>query len=1355
MKNFGALSILLCLAALLPSTVLGETFHRFHLDHNDGLSNNYIRDISQDGHGFVWIATIDGLNRFDGVSFRRFSKENSGLSSNELNSLLADPNDENIIWISTRHDGLCKFDYRTCTISRLESNLRSNNITSLNRASGGKIWVTHYHDIPDLLDPATGIAGGIYESTPDDFPRPVWCAVEDSVRHALYIGHDGKGFSHINLVNKRFENFRPDASRPDAIKGCIVYCIHVDRNGFAWAGTDKGVSIYDPERRKFLNISHDGTDTSLLPGQVRSICEMSNGDIWFGTTEGGISILSAADRAAANFTFFNIKPARNYSVYNNISSPIVMKIMEDSYGNKWIGNNSDAIDVFTHELPFFTVTQPFTSARGVNRKQAVWSIALTTDGRTWLGGDNEVLEAGSYPPKRIKLADANLGYSSQVNAMLGHSDGTLWAGTSYAGIYILDNNRNKTAEIRIPDAEIKTLAEMPDGTVWAGTSLGIFSIDSSHEAVPVQEYNALLPDLYITSILHDSAGTLWVGTLGKGAVRFSPAGDVMQSYDATNGLPSNAVSTIAEDSDGNIWIGTREGAYLISDSGPRQYRCLTQADGLASSFIKSVQEDRNGNVWFSTNRGIALYNPADGKISVYERTHATGLEAYIEQSSALDRNGTIYFGSLNGLTTFSPSSHKVRRPGSDVVLTELVVHDRNSSDHDLEIEIPISGKEITLPYNRNTFSLKFNNPDITGAANSEYSYNMVGVNEVWTKGMHNNVAVYRNLAPGKYRFQVRQRLNGAEWGSPQVLAYITITPPAWLSWWAILIYVLAGSLLIFGLVSFYKHKLNLEKNLAIERENIKNVQSLNEERMIFFTNITHELRTPLSLIIGPIEDLVNDSSIADANRRKLHTIRTSSMRLLNLINGILEFRKTETHHRKLSVVQDSLANFVREVGLRFKELNSNKEVSIVIDVAQLEGVKMYYDPEVITTIINNLMGNAMKYTQRGQITLSLSTLTEKGVKYVDLSVADTGTGISKEALPHIFERYYQAANARKTAGTGIGLALTKNLAELHQGSISVTSEEGKGTVFTVRLLVDNSYPDANHLEAANEPEKSVSTAGHTAIAPDGKLVLLIVEDDADIREYIAQAFSDDFRVVTASNGREGYEAAMAEMPDIIVSDIMMPEMDGIELCDKIKSDASTSHIPVILLTAKDTIRDKEEDYRSGADSYITKPFSATLLRARINNIIETRHKLTMRLLDIPAPHMADDADSDANTPDSSTPAQELSSIDKEFVEKLRRLVEENMEMEEFDQVFLADRMCMSPSTLYRKVKSIAGLNPNEFIRKIKLRKALELLAEGSHSLADIAAMTGFGSAAYFRRLFKKEFGVSPTEYFEKTKRTIS
>lgn len=1335
--------------SLIPLMVMGEEFHRFHLDHKDGLLSNYVRNIGQDGRGFVWVATDNGLNRFDGRTFSSFTKENSGLPSNELNCILPDPRNKDVVWFGTRHHSICKYDYVTGKISSDNPPLHSPDIPFLSPSSDGKIWVTHYHFTPDKYDPATGEVERLFSETPNGFPVPIWCAVEDREGRYLYVGHVNGGLSQVDLSSKRFVNFNHKGDDPQSIGDNTVYTIMVDNEGLIWCGTGKGVSIFDPRTKEFINLFHSDHSQSILQGAVLTVREMRNGDIWIGTSEGGVSVLPHNRRIHKDYRFDNHNRSTTLDGQSMFASSFVRMIFEDSYGNKWVGNYSNGVDIVSYEPPFFVMAEPFPANRLTLRHPAVWSVLCDKAGTLWIGGENEILTYGDAGVERIEMPTLKRSIHSSCKALMRDRSGRLWVGTDNAGVYVYSPAQKSFLQIDIEPKEVRSLYEDEDGSVWIGTHDGLYKSTDGMTARYVSEYNSQLNDLFIMDILRDNDGRLWVGTYGSGAVAFGSDGGIEENLHADNGLPSNVVNSLYIDSRNNLWVGTRNGAAKMSLGNTSEIDVIDHSDGLINSDIKSIVEDADGNIWMSTNKGIACYDRDSEGLSVYQRTYLSPLSAFTERASCVGPDNRLFFGSQNGLVHFDADHKKLQPKNSKISLTAIVAHDSDASDHDLEIELPINSDNVSLPYNFNTFTLRFNNLDITQSSNSDFQYNMEGVNEVWTMADDNNEAIYRNLKPGDYKFQVRYRLNGQEWSEPQMLANITIEPPLYLTWWAKLLYTAVFVLIVLVVAYFYKRKLELEKNLAIEKETSKNNRLLNEERMVFFTNITHELRTPLSLIVGPIEDLVNDENLRDEHRKKLYTIRTSSMRLLNLINGILEFRKTETRNRKLEVIQGNLANFVREIGLRFKELNSNKKVGIVIDVSGMEGKEIYYDPDMINTIINNLMGNALKYTKNGSITLSLKPSVVQGVKYVDLAVSDTGVGISKDALPHVFQRYYQAENARKVSGTGIGLALTKNLVDLHEAEITVVSEEGKGSTFNVRFLMENSYPNAKHREVLDmEPGDGDETVKDAE--PDNQLVLLVVEDDKDVRDYIADSFSDDFRVIKAADGCEGLEKARKELPDIVVSDIMMPEMDGIELCKTLKSEIITSHIPVILLTAKDSITDKEEGYDSGADSYITKPFSAKLLRSRINNIVESRHRMAMRLFEPPisdSPDYPEATDGECVTTES---ADTLNPLDLEFITKFRAIIDENLDKEEIDMNFLCDKMCMSNSTLYRKVKSISNLTPNEFIRKFKLRKAAELLIEGEVALGDIPVMTGFSSAAYFRRLFKKEYGVSPTEYIQKS-----
>lgn len=513
--------------------------------------------------------------------------------------------------------------------------------------------------------------------------------------------------------------------------------------------------------------------------------------------------------------------------------------------------------------------------------------------------------------------------------------------------------------------------------------------------------------------------------------------------------------------------------------------------------------------------------------------------------------------------------------------------------------------------------------------------------------------------------------------------------------------------------------------------------------MRFYTNITHELRTPLTLIVGPLDDLAKDPELPEKKKKSLSMVHRNAGRLLDLVNRILEFRKTETQNRRLCVRRGNIAATVFEVTLKYKELNRNGNVSVNVHTENGE-MDVLYDKEVVTIVLDNLISNAMKYTKDGTVDVEC----HRDGDNIVISVADTGLGISAEAVNHIFERYYQESGPHQAAGTGIGLSLVKNLVNLHHGTISVDSEEGKGSRFVVTIPASDPYPEALHMEetVSDEPS-SDETENQTVLADDTKPMVLVVDDNEDIRDYIRQSFTDLYDVRCAENGKEGLRLALELMPGIIVSDIMMPEMDGVEMTRQLKNDMRTSHIPIILLTAKTGETDREEGYDSGADSYLTKPFSSSLLQSRINNILLQRMKMTESFGSRPSP--ASHPDGESIESKRQKLMEGLNEVDRTFVENLTGIIRENIPHENVDVNFIAAALCISASTLYRKVKAITGISPNEYIRKTKMQMAEELLLSGRFTFSEIAFKVGMNSTAYFRQCFKDEFGMTPTEYLRK------
>jgi signal transduction histidine kinase/DNA-binding response OmpR family regulator len=606
-----------------------------------------------------------------------------------------------------------------------------------------------------------------------------------------------------------------------------------------------------------------------------------------------------------------------------------------------------------------------------------------------------------------------------------------------------------------------------------------------------------------------------------------------------------------------------------------------------------------------------------------------------------------------------------------------------------------------------------------------------------------NRVMFRDIPPGRYEFRVKARIHNQEWDGETAILPIDITPPLWLTGWAKLIYTLTGLTVAFALLWTYKKRMDIQISYELEKKNHEKEQELNNERLRFYTNITHELRTPLTLILGPLEDMQKETSLQPKHQQKLFVVHQSAIRLLNLINQILEFRKTETQNKELCVGKGNIAEVVQETGLKYKELNRKPGISFNIAVER-ERMPMFFDKEVVTIILDNLVSNAIKYTEKGVIGISLYTTVKGEVSYTEIKVSDTGYGISPEALTKIFDRYYQAKNEHQASGTGIGLALVKNLVALHEGEIRVESHLNEGSSFYVSFLTHHTYPNARHADAGpetrqtKEPEAAIKAKEPS---DETKPILLVVEDNADIRDYIADSFKESFEVLKAENGEAGIRLAQAKIPDIIVSDIMMPVMNGITFCKIIKEDVQTSHIPVVLLTAKDSLQDKEEGYEARADSYLTKPFSATLLHSRINNLLESRRKLASRI---------------SSTVDFATKSailnESLNRLDNEFLQRITELIEEKLDSDKVDITYLSDKMCMSSSTLYRKMKALTGSSTNEYVRKTKIRNAERLLLEGKYNVSEIAFKVGINSPVYFRQCFKEEFGVSPTDYLKQLKR---
>lgn len=1331
-----------------------------HLTIKDGLSNNFVTDIVQDRRGFIWVATESGLNRFDGEEFTTFTMKNSPIAGNAVQCLHYDA-DRDQLWIGTKK-GLSILDCRTLKFDSISfpADTHTNNIIDIAPAKDGGIWIVNHYDNIIHYDPSSGHSR-IY--SPENISGlPVsFRSIAEGNGGIVYVGHANEGLSMLDTRTGKIRNYRHNPADPESIPSNDVFCLRIDHYGNVWVGTTQGLAMFDPVTDRFIRFLHDPANPSSPIGDhICDIIEVSDSALWIASDIGGVSILDLRNLTFSNpgqLRFLNLV-ARDGDA-STVSSPHVRALLQDSYGNIWIGNYSTGLDFVPHTPPGFKTfsNRPGNPLSG--KADPTPSLYAADDGKLWIGGVNSVM---TIEGKTIRVYDISAFIPSVVSHVtaIHPYEGRIILGLYDGGALSLDPISGKANRIMPPSAShVNSLCETPDRKLLIGAKDGLYSYDGK-KCSRLDSLSGRIFNLTPNGLAYDNQGKLWVGTYGLGVYVFDKNMRLLTRLESGHGFVSNAISQILKDSRGGMWIAGQDGLGYVADTkNPEKFVNFGYESGLDDIHIRAVQEDNAGDIWLALNSGLARLNRNDRSIDSYDFNDGLPQSSFLDRAVAKTEDGMLWFGSYGGLCVFHPADISHR---STVVPVQIAGwHDISGNGRDTAAGIPLtdSATEVELPYDRNSLRITFAVPDFSQSRVVEYAYMVEGIDKDWIPARGENYATLRNLSPGKYIFKVRARLKNQEWDDASVASMrITINPPLWLTWWARLIYLLIAGMAIYLTVRYYKRRLILKNSLELERRKSIDEKALNDERLRFYTNITHELRTPLTLILGPLEDLLADTGLQGAYRNRIRIIHESTLRLLNLINQILEFRKTETQNRRLTVGKGNIANLVMEIGLRYKELNRNDKVEFDIHTSRISK-EIYFDGEVITTVLNNLLSNAVKYTPEGKITLTLREIEENGSDYIEICVSDTGYGIDPEALPHIFDRYYQAKGKHQASGTGIGLALVRSLADLHEAQLSVESRQGEGTSFRLRLLRDNTYPGALHKEIAQDPvtEGKESMALDPEASDGEKPLVLVVEDNESIRDYIESSLSDRFRLIVAVNGKEGLDAARAHIPDIIVSDIMMPEMDGIELCRHIKENMATSHIPVVLLTAKDSIRDKEEGYESGADSYLTKPFSARLLISRINNILEARKMLA----ELVAARMELNRENTTTvvTEENAMPGvtsakiaetPRLSRLDEEFLNKFTNLVEENMTNIHMDLAFIEERMNMSHSTLYRKVKSLTGMSGNEFIRKIRLRHGYQFLLEG-YNVTEAAYSCGFGDVKHFRNSFKEEYGVNPSQFIRDLK----
>ncbi len=1361
-----------------------EHFTRFIHDPNNprSLSDNEVNAIYEDHAGTLWVGTENGLNRLDrsdsraekfnenrGKTFTRFLPDPLNPRSLSHPTVSAIYEDRfNTLWIGTGGGGLNRFDPEAKQFT---------------------------HFVHDPNDP---------QSLSDDFVRAIY---EDRAGR-LWIGTEHGGLNKLDRATqtgaaKAFTHFLYDPKNPRGLSHPEVRAICEDRLGKLWLGTlGGGLNYFDPEAstgsaRQFTHYVNDPKNlNSLSNNRVFSICEDRSGTLWIGTDIG----FNRLDRGQGSF----IALVNELENAQNSSHNIIWSINKDSAKRSalWIGTESG---LFRRTLS--DLYGPRDGLRGKSEEQ--------------------VFYFNNNPKNPLSLRE------NKIHVIYEDSQGTFWFGTA-GGIKLfvpdfLSKRNNGQSDFKRweEDAQnpsglnrLQIFAICEDSTArrkgatnrlspafgntfWIGTDGGLFRLrreERGETRLTVFKRDHQNPNSLngnnVRSLLVDRSGTLWVGTWADGLHRFDEQSGEFKRFvhDAKNShsVANNFIRCIYEDRAGRLWIGT-DGGLDELDRATKQFKHYTEKDGLPNNKIWGILEDDRGRLWLSTNNGISRFEPSASLSSAstssafknYTVRDGLSHQEFNRGAYFKSDNGEMFFGGMNGVTAFHPDSIRDNPFVPPVVITACKRYNIDYAEGVAIVEKGIfARREIEFSYKDNIISFEFAALNFRNSQQNQYAYKLEGYHEQWIQLGTHREATFTNLDPGEYILHVKGSNNDGVWNEEGTSLKIIITPPWWKTWWAYSLYGVIFFSILYGLRRYEMNRQQFKHRAELEHVQAEKLQELDHLKSRFFANISHEFRTPLTLIMGQVDALQTEET-ASSKKAKLSMAAGNAQKLLTLINQLLDLSKFEAGQMTLRASLKNIVPLLKHLTSTFESWAAQKKIVLQFESSQ-DDIPVWFEQDKIEKVMYNLLSNALKFTpEGGRVSVQVSVISDQLSVISDqlsvisnqlpvkklitdncllITVRDSGIGIPHDRLPHIFDRFYQvdSSQTREYEGTGIGLALAQELVQLHGGGISVESAPGFGTTFVVSLPLGNAHlkpeqivsdsglrisdtgsqvPDYSFVDISTSPStdfrKQPAFAGIVDLPDQDKSeirhpkseFILIVEDNADMRTFIGESLQGGYRLVEAANGEEGFIKAQEYIPDLIITDVMMPRVDGYEMTRRIRQDQVTCHIPIIMLTAKAAEEDKFEGLEQGVDAYLTKPFNKKELQIRVRKLIELRQQLRQQ----------------AGTKAVLAPAKiEASSLDQQFLQRLQEIIEENLENEDFTVDDLAAQAGVGQRQLQRKLKALTDSSPQQCIRSMRLQRARQLLEQGAGTVSEIAFRVCYGTVAAFSEAFREEFGEPPS-----------
>ena len=1332
-----------------------------------GLSSNNQSCVVQDKQGFIWIGTGDGLNRFDGQSFKVYKnnpKSNTSLKSNIITCLFCDSNGQ--LWVGTYGGGLSRYNKEKDNFSTYISDpnnpkaLLTDEINAIAEDKYKNLWIGTSGG--GLYQYDQKINGFIrYAVSSDQKPNSktiannsINCIKQDN--DILWITYTIGILTAFNTTEMSFKHYKLFDIASHQAADFSVNSIVIDKN-LVWISTwTKGIWIFD----KIIGKAHQYEKESNR--YINFVFKDKDDRLWYNPEDGGLVLINGNNK-----TEFKSNDFDPYSLSSNSLSGMY----QDRQNNIWLASKQGDLNYAILNNPFYIWYKNPDSQQGLTNN-LINTVIEDSKKRIWIGYDNggiDILDAKGVKPKYFITGDMSTGLGpGPVMYIFECRDGTIWVGKYLDGLKKYNESTKSFISYTHNDNDIKTISgndirfidEDSKGNLWLaahGGGLDKFIPKSGkfvhHRNDINNPSNSILSDWTFTSLV-DKYDNVWVGNVAGVSV-VSANTPTVKNY-VSNGkegynLSNNIVQTIFIDSKENVWVGTSDGLNKINRKTD-VIKKYFKKDGLPNNNITEILEDDNKNLWIGTAKGLSRFSP--GKEKYKNFSTSDGLITDNITTSFKSSSGEMYFAGKGGVINFYPDSIKINYYKPPVYITDfklfnksvLIADDTRSDEFSIPQQITYC-KEIELAYHQNVITIGFVALNYQNLEKNQYKYMLEGFQDDWISSGYQREATYTNLSPGEYTFKVIASNNDGIWNTHGASLKIIVDPPWWKSRWAYAFYLLIILTLLYIFRKLILHEAEIKNKLEVEKLEIKKLHEMDALKMHFFSNVSHEFRTPLTLIVGPAEALLK--GIKDESQKiQLNIIKRNASRLLRLVNQLMDFRKIEEAKLEMNCEKDDLVHFIKNIADSFNHEAKEREMNYSF-IQTCSSLEAWFDHDKLDKIIYNLLSNAFKFTEDGgSISLSL-IIDEASAKYsvvnakkiIEIIVKDSGIGIPKESQQKIFDRFYQVKNYLTTQGTGIGLSLTSELVRLHNGNIYLESEPNFGSTFTVILPLwteENQLPSStsklknnriNVDEIIQECTPEVLTQIYQNLPH-----LLIIEDDFDMRLFIKNEFKDIYKVTEAHNGRVGIEKALEEIPDAVICDVMMPGINGYEVCRKLKQDEKTSHIPILILTAKSSEQHTIEGFESGADDYVAKPFSSAILKLRIKNLIDSRELLRKKFIKDPFAAIKD-----------FSPSR----TDEALLKKAYAIVEKNLSNPDFEVSDFAYEIGMSRTQLYKKINAIAGQTVREFIRIIRLKKAAELLLSTDMNITEIAERVGFGSQSYFTTSFTEYFGINPSKYVEK------